>query len=312
MAQISLGYNQPDESAIEIVQITLNDKILAMKSLENPDEIDLTGWWTPEVPLSISVRYKVDEAQIREGSALWANDGLYCNLVSYCPASKIQFTNDPVPTHAGVNELLLEIPSLTLSDILKLKLELFVNFDQGAERKIGSPSLPFSRLLTKGFTFSLSGVDSLANVQVTDFSGHGRQKDAMWRISFNLSLDLEEWEILQVSNVIQIEVNRDLPAEYLSDGRFLVALMTDVVALTIDQFMHDEEKLDLLRNFSSASYSGSWLLFAHSYFEWLFPVHELVVTKAWLRNQSKYRAEIQSIVSSGIDEKLASIEEVGN
>lgn len=302
---ISLGYNESDPISLSIVQLRINDFILEGSGGFSGESIDLTDWWIPDLPIVLSIKYRVDEKQVREDCALWANDKVFGFISAYCPHTKIQYSAEPKLIGGGVNELSMEIPEFCLSGTFRIKLELFVDFDKDTERKFGSPKLPFSRLMSREALFSLSGSDSMAQVQVSDFNLTANQRGSIWKIKFDLPTELEEWDELQISNVVLIELNSEVDEAYFQDEVFLTLLATELIALALDQFFQHEERLDLLYGYSTLS--GSWIEFAHTYFRRLFPPHELSVRANWLQNQSFFRTRIQHMVSRGIREQIATV-----
>ena len=295
----SLGYNMADSTDLQMVTVKINNYEYSPEDLDT-ESFNLTSWWTPSMQTEIAVKFKVRKAEIVNDCALSQNDALFLTLYSYCPGTKLQHQAKPVAITDDEVEIELIIPANELADDLTLNAIVTANFIEGDKRKIGSPQLSNSRLLTKSWNFLLSGSRTQANVVFLDFSQDSVRAKSLWQIKISDNIDLDAWLNSQHSNVLRIEVN-EIHEDFIQQLHFQVPMMTDLVMLALDNAITDDEKFDFLQNDALAD--GSWARFVKSMYQSVFAVGQIGVRQKWIEEQDRIRTRVQHLMSSILEIK---------
>jgi hypothetical protein len=295
----SLGYNMADPTDLQMVTVKINNHEYSPEDLDT-ESFNLTSWWTPSMQTDISIKFKVRKDEISNDCALSQNDALFLTLFSYCPGTKLQHQAKPVAISDDEVEIELSIPANELADDLTLNAIVTANFIEGNLRKVGSPQLSNSRLLTKSWSFLLSGSRTQANVVFLDFSQDLSRAKSLWQIKISDNIDFDSWLNSQHSNILRIEVN-EIHEDFIQQPHFQIPMMTDLVMLALDNAINDDEKFDFLQNDALAD--GTWARFVKYMYQSVFTVGQIGVKQKWIEEQDRIRTRVQHLMSSNLEIK---------
>ena len=295
----SLGYNLADTNDLRMTNISINNHDYPSEDFDN-EYFNLTSWWTNSMATDITAKFQIRYEEIILDCALAKEDELFLTLFSYCPGTKLQHHGKPVLINSEIVEISLNIPVNELADDLTLHAVITTRFNEKVARKIGSPHISNSRLLTKTWKIYLSGSRTQAKVVFLDFSKDSSRAKALGQIWINEIIDMDSWLTAQHSNILRIEVN-ELHKDFIQQPHFQIPLMADVVMLALDNAINDDEKLNYLQNDSIAE--GTWAKFVKSMFQSLFVTGQIGIKQKWIEEQALIRARVQHLMSGNLEIK---------
>ena len=293
----SLGYNTADPFSIKLNEFYMNDHDYPSEFYDEAG-FNISTWWTPTLETNIRAKFSVALDEIIEDCSLKKGDEVFLSLYSYCPSTKMQHRGTVELVNSNEMEIHLQIPPCEIADELNLFATLTVRFDESKERKVGSPVISNSRLLSKSWKIFLSGSRTQANVITTDFSLNSQISKALWNIKIREGYDMDTWLTAQHSSVLRIEMNK-LYEDYINLPHFQVLLMTDVVMLSLDRAIDDPEKLAFLQNDELSE--GSWSKYLKTMYMSIFSTGEIGIKQKWHENQSEIRARVQNLMTKNLE-----------
>ena len=287
------GYNVPDLQTLLPLSLYING-VENQNFSEGIDEYDLTKSWTPNHPLNLIIYFDVDAAAIYASSNLSRKDRVLLSLHTYSSGTKLQHVGTFTEIHDGENIAQIEIPPGEIAETIVVFATLTVKLAIDQFRNGGAPVINLSRLVTKSWTFRLSGSQSQANVVLVDFSQKPRWKKSMWHVQTRKMPDLDSWLIAQQSNMLRVELNRDY-SELMLQPQFQALLATDISIQALDDAIRNDEIFEFL--LSESDGDGTWSIFVKTIFREIFPVRGVNVRQTWEQNQEEIRSIIQNLMT---------------
>jgi hypothetical protein len=292
----SMGYNQPSAETFEIQELWVNSQLIQVPDSED-SQINLSSNWEPFKQTQIKGTFRIDVAQIQTQSMLDNSDTLFASLSSYCLGTRLQHSSSPVKIENETVLISLNIPPYEWNDATVLKLTIAVKPNLKVNRKIGSPMVPYSKLLQKVVRFQLGGQETQGNVIFRDFSNDHDASKAYWRVLIDPSISIEDWATVEHSRILKVEVNK-LEEQNLNSAEFQCLLLVDIVMTALSDVINDEEKLELLRN--DDIFGGSWLRFLRNAYGNIFDKDSLAIKDKWIQNQASIRARVQHVMRDNL------------
>ena len=262
------------------------------------ESINLSGWWTPALSTKISGVVSLNYEQIYEDCALNASDVLYLEIFTYCSGTKLQHHCEPILIQGQQVSFSLDIPSEQISGKIELFAVILTRFENDLARKGGAPIASNSRLLEKSWKFQLTGSHTQANVTVADFSIDSRIENSFWRLQIEDDLEIETWLEVQHSSVVKIVLN-ERHLDFFSHAGVQALLMTDLVMLSLENSLSDDERLSFLQGIGNAE--GTWAQYVKQMFNLVFSSGQIGVREYWRDSQSEIRTRVQHLMNTQLE-----------
>ena len=295
----SLGYNLANPQSIIPRSISMNDHEYSAE-LENPDPINVTSWWNPEVVTKIDGLFDIQLEDIYADCSLNSSDEIYLAVYAYSPGTKLLHQGEIVPISDGQVSAGIIIPAFELANAVDFHAAIICRFPADSPRKVGAPVISNSKLAGKSWRFALSGSHTQVNVLNDDFSLDARTEHSIWKIHLEDTSDYDEWLIAQHSSVLRITVNQDLQ-EFVKQDHVQALLMTDLVMTALQSAIEDDERLLFLQ--SGFYPEGTWVQFIKKYFDLVFVNQTLGVRDYWHNEQPEIRSRIQHLMHGNLELK---------
>jgi len=292
----SMGYNQPMPDAFKIRELKINNQEVPIPASED-SLINLSSTWEPSKPTLIDAILELNTNQIRAESMLDESDILQVILNSYCLGTRLQHTSSPVKVVNDGLAISFNIPPYEWSDTTVLTFTISVKPNLKIPRKIGSPMVPYSKLVQRFVRLQLTGEETQGNVIFRDFSKDYSTSKALWKVFIDPTISIEDWTTVEHSRILKVEVNR-LEEENFNSPELQCLLLSDIVMTALGDVINDEEKLLLLRN--DDVLGGSWLRFLRNAYGNVFDKDSLAIKDKWIQNQSSIRARVQHVMKENI------------
>jgi hypothetical protein len=293
----SLGYNQPNESVLNVTEIELNGTVYDIDD-SSESGINLSSWWTPSKQTSITGLVRVNIAEIYSECNLDREDVLEFCVSTYCLGTRLRHRSKVYEVKNNEVQYLLVIPDGEWNDSAVLSFSLSVNLNAKATRRVGSPVVNKSILLKKNIRFQLAGQETQGNVIIRDFSNEKKFSKALWKIQIDPTVGIDDWATVEHSRMLRVEINKSCEVS-MRDKNFQAMLLADIIMIALGASINDEEKLDLIRNENVSG--GSWLRFLRSAFSNVFETDELSIRDKWNQNQSSIRTRIQHVMMENVE-----------
>jgi len=292
----SLGFNLASPESVSLKELSVNNRLFQLQE-ELDSWINISSWWQPIERTIISLKVEVDQEKIYKDCLLLRGDQVYLTMHSYCPGTRLQHKSDPKKISEPEIVLQLDIPRSHWCDFSVLKVTVSASIGSDLLRVVGSPHVSHSKLLEKSVELQLSGQQTQGNVISTDFSNDRKISKALWKIVIDPSVDTQDWETVEHSRMLRVEINSKEESNFQDVG-LQVLLLTDIIMASLDAVMQDEEKLQLVK--TESVIGGSWLRFLRNAYGNLFSLGEPGVKEKWNQNQDSIRSRVQHLMMENI------------
>ena len=291
MQKYSCGYTRFTDKVITVQHLVLNNISYDINDLAS-SRLDISRTWLPLTENQVKLEYALDESLMQQTVPINKGDEFYVQLVATCRSTKYQFSSEPSKLKTS-GSVVLEIPAFVLANSFKITFYCFIKIKNGdIERIKNSAMRNYSILYQREINVLLSGDEAQISVFSADFSER-YYKDALWNINFDLPNELEYWPSLELSNVLTIMVNKNIPIDIINEKNNLTLLVTDIVFLTFSKFFENEDSYEMLLSEEAA---GSWVVFARNYFRLVFK-EEYSPRQLWDRDKEIVLRNCQSVSS---------------
>lgn len=294
--RVSKGFNEIPESAFQLNSFQIDREFQD----HNLEEISISSNWLADTETVIELNASLDLERVKEICKLSGNEIILASLRSYCKTTTLQHFSKPVRIESDKIELLMRIPEFEWANQATIKVSIAVQNVDPSHEIAGKPSLEFSRLFERTWSFILSGTYTRVDVQSVGFDFDSSKRNALWEIFLSLPMGIESWKTVEQSGVIRVRLNEDR-LEAMQDANVKALLKVDLIMAALgtvfDAEISDAEREQILQSISNPPQdSGSWLRFLSTYFSSAFPSGIIGASQFWRDRQNEIRTRIQSFV----------------